>query len=159
MLPFLRPRPTFRHRAGKRDFQGPGLLFRDLFVSLEVRGQEPDKTKKTAMRRKNIKSMLCMVVFAIVSLHSFLLHGHRDACPERHLHAFAHCDQLDIFIPADTGSEEQTDLFCIAPELPFRVVPSDHLFPSGRLPDCSDPFIAADCPDIGGTGLRAPPTV
>lgn len=111
------------------------------------------------MRRKNFKSMLCMMVFAIVALHSFLLHGHHDACPERHLHAFAHCDQLDIFIPADAGAEELTELFCLVPELPFRCVPSEVSCPSCLIPDCSDPFIAADSPDIGGTGLRAPPTV
>lgn len=111
------------------------------------------------MKRKTFKSMLCMMVFAIVSLHSVLLHGHQDSCPERHLHAFAHCDQLDIFIPADTGTDEPTLLFCIKTEPSASMDPTVCLCLSDRIPDRSDPFVASERPDTGGSGLRAPPAV
>lgn len=111
------------------------------------------------MRNKNYKSVLCMMVFAIVSLHSFLLHGHHDACaPDTHLHAFAPCEQMDVFVPADDAGPGTAPLFCLVPSGPFRMGPA--VSPCREiLSDCSDPFIAADGPDSGGPGLRAPPAV
>lgn len=113
----------------------------------------------TESRLKKYKSLLCMMVFAIVSLHSFMLHGHRDACaPESHLHDIAHCEQLDVFVPSDAVPDLQP-LLCLVPDCPLRIPSPDPACLTGRISDVSDPFVLSDAPDIGGKGLRAPPAV
>ena len=110
------------------------------------------------MRRKKFISMLCAMVFAIVSLHSLTPHKHHcNEAQESHLHDFAHCEQLDIFVPAD--AEAETMPFSgITAIFPFRsAVLSVDSFPSRTLADCSDRFSAKVNPDTGGPGLRAPP--
>ena len=105
------------------------------------------------------KSMLCAMVFAIVSLHSLVLHGHRDRCEaESHLHDIVHCEQLDIFVPADADSDP-TPLACLLPELPRIDAPAEREDPAGRISDESDGFISREKPDSGGRGLRAPPAL
>lgn len=110
------------------------------------------------MKHKKYKSLLCAMVFAIVSLHALLLHGHHHACgAEAHLHDFSHCEQLDLFEPADPAPDLAT-LSGIVPELPFRSAPLRPRL-TGSLPDETDAFVASEAPDIGGRGLRAPPAV
>lgn len=109
------------------------------------------------MKHKKYKSLLCTMVFAIVALHALLLHGHHHACgAEAHLHDFSHCEQLDLFEPADPAPDLAT-LSGIVPELPCRTVPPPLSRPAESLPDKTDAFVASAPPDIGGRGLRAPP--
>ena len=103
--------------------------------------------------------MLCTAVFAIVSFHAMTPHRHSCAeTHESHLHGFAHCEQLGIFIPADTDQDTApfTDGFTA---VSFSSVPADCGIESETAFDLTDKFFRAENPSIGGIGLRAPPSI
>lgn len=111
------------------------------------------------MKRKECKSLLCTMVFAVVSLHALMLHGHHHACgAEAHLHGLSHCEQLDIFVPAD-AAPDLLPLSAVIPESVPCIEPRDRRDLSGCMPDETDAFVASEAPDIGGRGLRAPPVL